>query len=549
MAIELPAHRLRQLETATASASLETILAPPLKPQREFVLQPLFVRGLEVLTGALALLLITSLIWGFLWFPKYVTVAVLLFDAYWLWKSWTIGYHALKGARLLRENASRDWRAEYEAARKRGVPVLEWNDVRHVVIIPNYKESDAKLRATLQTLASADGARLNVIPILAMEEAEDGSGARGKALAKEFAARFYELLVTVHPQGIPGEIRGKSSNEDWAARRAVDELVNHRGLDIDDLTVTSCDADTQFHQQYFAALTYHFATHQQRYRRFWQAPIFFYNNIWQVPAPLRVPNAMSGLIHLGRLSRKRRVLFSQSTYSLSMRMANDVGYWDPDIIPEDWHMFLKCFYKLDGQVEVEPIYLALGNDGALSSSRKATYVNHYLQVRRWGWGASDLPYAAKQALSHPEIPLVRRMLRLWYFFENHLMWSTQWFMLTLGGIIPLTYWLLTDNTLAPSWFFLETWSWAHLDFVPGFISLTSVIMTPTLIPFAILIVLDHQMRPPPPVTLTRRRRILSHLCWLAVSPITFYASAMPALDAQIRLMLGKRMEYRVTEKV
>jgi hypothetical protein len=24
---------------------------------------------------------------------------------------------------------------------------------------------------------------------------------------------------------------------------------------------------------------------------------------------------------------------------------------------------------------------------------------------------------------------------------------------------------------------------------------------------------------------------------------------MPALDAQIRLMLGKRMEYRVTEKV
>ncbi|HEY7465915.1 MAG TPA: hypothetical protein VIB47_04415, partial [Dehalococcoidia bacterium] len=79
--------------------------------------------------------------------------------------------------------------------------------------------------------------------------------------------------------------------------------------------------------------------------------------------------------------------------------------------------------------------------------------------------------------------------------------------------------------------------------------LTSVVMTPTLVPFLILIVMDYQMRPPAPVSLTRRHRLLGHLCWLAISPITFYSSAMPALDAQIRLMLGKRMEYRVTEKV
>jgi hypothetical protein len=268
-----------------------------------------------------------------------------------------------------------------------------------------------------------------------------------------------------------------------------------------------------------------------------------------VPAPLRVPNAMSGLIHLGRLSRKRRVLFSQSTYSLSMRMAHDVGYWDTDIIPEDWHMFLKCFYQLDGRVEVEPIYLPLGNDGALSASPRATYVNHYLQVRRWGWGASDLPYAAEQALNHPEIPLRRRLLRLWYFFENHLLWSTQWFILTLGGLIPLSYWLLTDDTMAPSWFFLTNWEWAYLDFLPGFISLTSVVMTPTLVPFLILIVLDHQIRPAPPAAMTKRDHVMGHLCWLAISPITFFSSAMPALDAQVRLMLGKRMEYRVTEKV
>ena len=37
--------------------------------------------------------------------------------------------------------------------------------------------------------------------------------------------------------------------------------------------------------------------------------------------------------------------------------------------------------------------------------------------------------------------------------------------------------------------------------------------------------------------------------WLLIPPITFFCSALPALDAQIRLMLNRRMEYRVTEKV
>ena len=547
MAIELPARRLREL-TANASPVLDSIAVPSFERERESsALRPLAVRSLEIATGALALILISTLIWGYVWFPTYIAVAVLIFDVYWLWKSWTVGYHALKGARLLRETASRDWIGDYLGAAARGQDVIAWDAVRHIVIIPNYKESDAKLRSTLQTLAKVNGARHSVIPVLAMEEAEAGSERRGRLLAKEFAPFFYEVLVAVHPAGLPGEIRGKSCNEDWAARRSVSELVGRRGLSLDNLTVTSCDADTQFHHQYFEALTFNFATDENRYRRFWQAPIFFYNNIWQVPAPLRVPNAMSGLIHLGRLSRKRRVLFSQSTYSLSMRMAHDVGYWDTDIIPEDWHMFLKCFFELNGQVEVEPIYLPLGNDGALSTTPRATYLNHYLQVRRWGWGASDLPYAAGQALNHPEIPLLRRLLRTWYFFENHLMWSTQWFFLTLGGMIPLSYWALTGDTLSPSWFFPTNWT--YFGFLPGFISLTSVVMTPTLVPFLILVVLDHRLRPPAPAGMSTRHRLLAHLAWLAISPITFFCSALPALDAQVRLMLGKRMEYRVTEKV
>jgi hypothetical protein len=528
---DLPLIGIRTLVAPTSIASPGVLQAAGKTEPRPW--PRALVRLLEMAPGALALFLISALTWGYVWFPAELAVGLLLFDVYWFWKSWTIGFHALKGTRMMRRYQERDWRAEHAQAAAERSDVLPWEDVRHVVIIPNYSESEDKLRQTLSVMAAANGATESIIPVLAMEEAEAGAHAKAAVLSAEFAGRFSDLLVTFHPKGLPGELRGKSSNQAWAARCAVAELVGRRGLDLDVLTVTSCDADTQFPPRYFDCLTFKFATDPARYRRFWQAPIFFYNNIWQVPAPLRVPNALSGLIHLSRLSRRRRVLFSQSTYSLSMRMAHDVGYWDTDVIPEDWHMFLKCFYSLGGAVEVEPIHLAIGNDGALSRTPRATYVNQYLQVRRWAWGASDIPYVLHLAFRRTEIALSKRLLRSWYVFENHLSWSTQWFFITLGGNIP---WVLSNifgYDIMPHWFTLYS----------------RIILTPCLLPYVVLIVLDARLRPPPPPSLSRLHRALLYLYWLAIPPITFLFSALPALDSQVRLLLGRRMEYRVTEKV
>ncbi len=490
-------------------------------------------RALEILPGAAALTLIATLFLGYAWFPTELAYALIAFDVYWLWKSWTIAYHVIKGLRLIRAAQATDWRAEYDAARAQRKAVLPWDGIRHVVLIPNYKESVEKLRDTLRVMSEAHGAKSAVIPVLAMEDADVDSRDKAATLVEEFSGKFADLLVTFHPNNLPGEVRGKSSNQAWAARCAGDELVGRKGLNIDLLTISSCDADTLFPAQYFECLTFKFATDPNRYRRFWQAPIFFYNNIWQVPAPLRVPNALQGMVHLSRLSRQRRVLFSQSTYSLSMRLARDVDYWDADVIPEDWHMFLKCFYNKGGGVEVEPIYLPIGNDGALAHGVKATIVNQYLQVRRWAWGAVDIAYAARESVKRKEIPLLKRVLRGWYVLENHVTWSTQWFYITLGGNIP---WLLKHTMgmeIMPDWF--TTWP--------------RVILTPCLGAYVVIIVVDSMLRPAPPTRLSLAGKAKTLVHWLFLPVTSFVFSALPALDSQIRLMLGKRMEYRVTEKV
>jgi hypothetical protein len=529
---ELPATGPRRITVAalTATASPNWIEHQQINARW---LDRVSQRALEILPGAIALFLISSLIWGYLFVPSELAVALLIFDVYWLWKSWTIAFHVVKGMRLMRRAQATDWRAEYEALLCRRGGLLPWDGIRHVVLIPNYKESVEKLRDTLDALARADGARSSIIPVLAMEAADPDARAKAAVLVDEFTGKFADLLVTFHPQDLPGEVRGKSSNQAWAAECAVDELVGHKGLNLDLLTITSCDADTLFPRQYFECLAFKFATDPNRYRRFWQAPIFFYNNIWQVPAPLRVPNALQGLVHLSRLSRRRRVLFSQSTYSLSMRMAHDVGYWDRDVIPEDWHMFLKCFYGLGGSVDVEPIHLPIGNDGALTHGYRATIVNQYLQVRRWAWGAVDIAYAFKESVKRHDIPLVRRGLRSWYLFENHVTWSTQWFFITLGGNIPWVLDQIFGLQIMPDWF----------SFWPR------IVLTPCLIPYLLLIYFDARLRPPPPASLSFPKKVFAFTHWLLLPVTSFVFSALPALDSQVRLMLGKRMEYRVTEKV
>ena len=53
-----------------------------------------------------------------------------------------------------------------------------------------------------------------------MEEKEEKSDVKAASLIKSYRKAFYNMSYTVHPQGIPGESQGKSSNESWAARQA-----------------------------------------------------------------------------------------------------------------------------------------------------------------------------------------------------------------------------------------------------------------------------------------------------------------------------------------
>ncbi|HEY7801654.1 MAG TPA: glycosyltransferase family 2 protein [Dehalococcoidia bacterium] len=499
----------------------------------------LVTRMLEILPFALALALISSIVWGAIWLPVPLVVMLLGFDIYWAWRSLNTGIHTIKGYRALKAAARIDWRKHYDAERITRDDVLAWEDIRHIVVIPTYKESVEKLSATLGKLAESEVAHDKLLIVIAMEEADEGAPARFEALQRDFGHCFLGMIGTTHPKDTPGEVRGKSSNEAWAAKKAKRLFCDEMGFDIDRLTITSCDADTLFHPRYFSALTYYFATNPRRYRLFWQGPIFYYNNVWDVPAPLRIQNSLGGINHLAKLVRKYTVLFPQSTYSLSLQMCHAVGYWDVDVVPEDWHMFLKCFFELGGEPDVQPILLPVGNDGVRAHSYTRTFWEHYQQARRHAWGCTDIPYAIKQAAAHPEIPFLRRLRRVWSLTENHVLWSAQWFLIT--GVAA--------NMSASGWGgFIGLEPFAAHNLPHWFIPVSHYILLPCMLPLIGMIILDMMMRPSRPKRWKVWLYPVQFVQWTLMAPITLFFTALPAVDAQIRLALGRRLEYKVTEK-
>ncbi len=492
----------------------------------EFVIKHdrLVHRLLEILPGAFSWTLILFPLWGSFWVPHYVAYFIIIFDIYWFYKSGVLAFTAVLSHFKIRASEKYDWLSD---AKK----LPDFKKVHHLVIIPTFMEPEATIAKGLQSLATQDLSPKSISVVLATEVREKDVIEKAEKLKKEFGGYFANFIITVHPD-LPGEVKGKSSNQAWAGRIAKEELVGKQGLDINFITVTSKDADAIMHPKYFSYLTYKFLKNPHRHLYFWQAVIMFYSNIWRVPAPIRVVNTFNTIWQTAQASRQDRII-NYSTYSLSLKMLDDVGYWDVDVIPEDYRLFFKCFFAKEGKVEVQPIFLGIYADAAESSTYLKTMVNQYEQMKRWAWGASDDAYIIKNWLTHPQIPWGKKTLRIAKVLEDHFLWPVNWFIITLGANIPII--------LNPR--FKETVLGVMLP------KISFTILSVTLIFLAVILIVDFRQRPARPEKVSPLVKLIAPFEFILMPVVGLFFSALPGLDAHTRLMLGKYLEYRVTEKV
>ncbi|MCL4382213.1 MAG: glycosyltransferase family 2 protein [Patescibacteria group bacterium] len=481
-------------------------------------------RALEILLPLISWGLITMPFWLSFWHPALVAYFVIGFDVYWFYKSATLAINALRSYLTLSAHVKVDWLTQ---AKK----IPGWNNIYHAIIIPEYKEPLSVLKETLDSLSQQDYPLDKIFVVLATEARDKEALETARKLKASFDRRFAGFLVTEHPV-IKGEVAGKSSNMAWAGKILVKELQK-KGLDLKNVTVTSCDSDILLHPKYFSSLTFHFLSDPDRFFHFYQPVIMFYSNIWRVPLPSRVLNTIYSITNLANLSQDSLRLINFSTYSLSLATVAEVGFWGIDIIPEDYHLFFKTYFAKGEKVRIKPIFLPALADAAESRGFFRTMVNQYEQNKRWAWGISDDPWILKNCFLHTEIPLWNRMLRLFNVLEQHLLWPTNWFILTLGSSLP--------PLINP--FFGKTVLGHNLA------RISSTILTICLIFLVVLILLDLRLKPPRPKEFARWKIPTLFLQWVTLPIVSLFLSALPGLDAHTRLLLGKRLEYRVTEKV
>ncbi len=480
-------------------------------------------RALEILPGLVSWSLIFFPFWGSLIIPWAVAYFILFFDVYWFYKSFSLAITALIASKKISNAEKKDW---FKLAR----PLENFEKMSHIVVIPNYQESAAKIGIGIQSLATQNFPKKRIYVVLAMEERDPTAKERAKILTDQFKDQFGDIFATFHPD-IEGEVKGKSSNEAYGGKIAYEKLVKTGIIDENFATISSVDADSIFDKNYFSYLSYSFLKDDKRYNKFWQSANVNYNNFWNVPAPIRILSFFGSLWRTALLVQKDR-LVSNSTYSLSLKLLHDIGFWDTDVIPEDYRIFFKAFYKKKGEVWMESIFLKTSMDAPLSSSYVNSIKNKYQQERRWSWGASDDPLFIKWWLTTPGVPFVRKTLMLINVLVDHFLWPVNWFIITIAAnIMPFVNPVFTRTALG-----------YNLPRIAG------AILTICLLATAAMVIIDHRQRRGHQ-KVSKKRQLLFPLEFLLLPIVGFFLSALPALISHTQLMLGKRLEYKVTEKL
>ncbi|MFZ5802889.1 MAG: glycosyltransferase [Candidatus Omnitrophota bacterium] len=424
------------------------------------------------------------------------------------------------------------YRAELKMLAKSEASVPPSEAICHLVIIPIIHETAEVVEPGIESIVRGDFPSRRMIVILAVEErapAEVKEAAR--ALREKYLKQFLEFFVVFHPDGVPGEARVKGANVTHAAKFATEYFRKHQ-IAAEHVIVSCFDADTVVSANYFSCLTYCFLASPNRDRSSFQPMPVFNNNIWDVPSFARVLEMGASFLQLTEATHSEK-LVTFSSHSMSFRALEEVGYWPVDMISDDSAIFWKALIHYDGDYRVVPMYTTLSMDAACAGTRWETMKNIYKQKRRWAWGIENFPIVIRAFLKNRKMTWPSKISYLYKLIEVHISWATCPFILAFIGWVPI---LLSKSDLANSVLYYNA---------PR---ITGTLFNIAWVSFAVTILLSLALLPDKKIRYPVLRRIRHAFEWFLIPVVAILLSAVPALDAQTRLMLGQRMEFYVTQK-
>lgn len=508
--------------------------------------------------GALILLIVLSLV-----SPLLAAVYLMLIIVTLLVKAVGIAYHTIGGRNNLEHAQKIDWRERlddfenpaksYELRMKSRSKAFGMqnhidnlrlaaadpdafpkpSEIYNLVIVAAYNESYEIIEPTIRSLLATTYDKSRLVIAFAYEE-RGGQGIQETAdrLKKEFGSQFADFVLVKHPRDLPNEVVGKGGNITFAGRH-MQKWFDEKGIEYKNVLVTTLDCDNHPHAVYFDYATYEFVVHEDRKHLSFQPISLFLNNIWDVPALMRVVatgNSFWNIIS----SMRPHSLRNFASHSQPMEALVEMDFWSTRTIVEDGHQYWRSYFYFNGNYDVIPLYIPIYQDAVLDTTYWKTLKAQFVQLRRWAYGASDVPYVATRVFSRKRnVPFFAGFSRLFRLIDGHLTLASVSILVAIGGWVPL----FINNQ-------------AYHDVVAHQLpDMISTIQQIALVGLFITVFLSFKMLPPRPERYKRYRTLGMLAQWLLMPVSAIVYSAGSALYSQGRLFLGKYLtKFDVTNK-
>ncbi len=405
--------------------------------------------------------------------------------------------------------------------------------VYNAVIVAMYNESYEVLQPTMQSLADTTYDNSHMIVVLAYE-ARGGEATKETArrLAKEFRHTFKAFHIVEHPADLPGEVIGKGGNITYAGF-FLKGWCKEQGISYNNVLITTLDSDNRPYKTYFDYVTYEYIVHEHRKHYSFQPISLFLNNIWDAPAPMRIVatgNSFWNIIS----SMRPHLLRNFASHSQPMDALVEMDFWSTRTIVEDGHQYWRSYFHFDGDYAVIPIYVPIYQDAVLSDTYMKTLKAQFVQLRRWAYGASDVPYVATRVFSKKRtVPFWAGFTRLVRLVDSHVTLASLATIVAFGGWLPLLINQEAARNIA-----------AHQLPV-----VVSNVQRVAMIGLIITIFLSLKMLPPRPERYKKRHSVFMVTQWVLMPFTAIIYNSFSAFNAQTHLLLGKYLDkFDVTEK-
>ena len=310
-------------------------------------------------------------------------------------------------------------------------------DLIHVVVIATYNESQDIIHPTIDSVISTAGfEKRKTAFFLAYEErASDQKKRETLETLKIYKDKFYYAEAVEHKVEL-GEIPGKGANATLTARRIV-KWAETEKIDPAKVVVTVLDADNRPDVNFFSILSYVYVSAENRKHKSFQPPALYNNNIWDVPAIMRICAISNTYFHMGN-SMRPHALRNFSAHSQGLDALIETDFWSVRTIVEDGHQFWRSYFRFDGDHQVLPLYAPIYQDAVFSGGRINSARSQFKQIRRWTYGASDVAYVATRAFFiKNNVPKLDAFFKFCRLLESHVGWAVSAPLLLLSGWIPL----------------------------------------------------------------------------------------------------------------